>query len=292
MRNRPLNGLDDVAAIQRFIAENTPPGGGWHPGDFVHRLYNNNRHHKPEEIVRLWEDESGNLLAWMMLYPRFGGFDIQIHPDWQALEPEMLDYAEAHTPPKEGKIGTDAFGQDAAWRKRLEARGFETAENPAYCYTTRSLNEPIPDSVLPDGFTIRSAAGPHEAAQLAAVHSGAFKSEWTPETYAAVMQSPGYEAEREVVVVAPDGQFAAFCIIWFDPITRSGLFEPVGTHADFQRRGLGRAMMLEGLRRMKAAGMETAIVCHVWNNQAAQGLYHSVGFCKKDDIYDYRKTIV
>jgi len=74
------------------------------------------------------------------------------------------------------------------------------------------------------------------------------------------MQTPGYEVENELVVVAPDGRFAAFTVIWFDPISRSGLFEPVGCHGDFRRQGLSTAIMYEGMKRMKAAGMETASV--------------------------------
>jgi ribosomal protein S18 acetylase RimI-like enzyme len=31
------------------------------------------------------------------------------------------------------------------------------------------------------------------------------------------------------------------------------MFEPVGTHPDFQGQGLGKAVMTEGLRRMQAA---------------------------------------
>ena len=54
--------------------------------------------------------------------------------------------------------------------------------------------------------------------------------------------------------------------IWFDPVNAVGLFEPVGTHPDFQGQGLGKAVMAEGLRRMKAAGMRRAILGFDPNN--------------------------
>jgi ribosomal protein S18 acetylase RimI-like enzyme len=56
------------------------------------------------------------------------------------------------------------------------------------------------------------------------------------------------------------------------------LFEPVGTHPDFQRKGLGKAVMVEGMRRMKAAGMRRAVVGFDPNNAAAFALYTSMGF--------------
>ncbi|MDQ7024939.1 MAG: GNAT family N-acetyltransferase [Anaerolineae bacterium] len=103
------------------------------------------------------------------------------------------------------------------------------------------------------------------------------------------MQKPGYCVEREIVVVAPDGQFAAFTETWLDDVNKVGLFEPVGTHKDFQRRGLGRAMMLHTLHEMKSLGMKTAIVGHEINNPASTGLYNSLGFRTKYEITDYKK---
>lgn len=55
-----------------------------------------------------------------------------------------------------------------------------------------------------------------------------------------------------------------------------GLFEPVRTHPDFQGKGLGKAVMTEGLRRMKAAGMKRAIVGFDLTNVAALALYTSM----------------
>ncbi len=87
---------------------------------------------------------------------------------------------------------------------------------------------------------------------------------------------------------APDGRIAAFCIAWLDPLNRVGLFEPVGTHLDFQRKGLGRAVVFEGLRQLRAAGMQTAIVGAESDNPPAYHLYVSVGF---RSIYKIRALV-
>ena len=70
-----------------------------------------------------------------------------------------------------------------------------------------------------------------------------------------------------------------------------GLFEPVATHPDFQRRGLGTAVMAEGMRRMKAAGMRRAIVGFDPNNAAALALYTSTGFRASCYFVAYRKEL-
>src|SRR5260370_42434798 len=97
------------------------------------------------------------------------------------------------------------------------------------------------------------------------------------------MHTPGFHLDRELIVVAPDGRFAAFLVYWIDPISKSGLFEPVGRHPDFQRRGVTKALMYEGLRRMAAQGMTMAIVVHEAprKNPASTALYRSVGFTPK-----------
>ena len=135
----------------------------------------------------------------------------------------------------------------------------------------------VPD--LPEGFSYLTAKGSEDAAALAEVHNAAFNpTNWTPGLYRKVMESLGYNPERELVIQAPDGTLVAFCIIWFDHLNRIGSFEPVGTHRDYQRRGFGRAIMLYGLQKMAAAGMEYATVANFGDNEAANGLYQSLGF--------------
>ncbi len=77
--------------------------------------------------------------------------------------------------------------------------------------------------------------------------------------------------------LAEDGT-AARARVWFDDVNLVGLFEPVETHEDFRRLGLARAVMTEGLRRMREAGMKTARVEHDITNAPAAALYESLGF--------------
>lgn len=73
---------------------------------------------------------------------------------------------------------------------------------------------------------------------------------WPPAAaYETMQQAPGYRRDLDLFIVAPNGEYASFCTIWIDEKNKFGNFEPVGTHTEYQRMGLGRALLLEGFRR-------------------------------------------
>ncbi len=84
---------------------------------------------------------------------------------------------------------------------------------------------------------------------------------------------------------------AARATIWFDDVNLVGLFEPVETQEGFRRLGLARAVMTEGLRCMRAAGMHTARVEHDVTNEPAAALYASLGFTVAFETSGYRRGV-
>jgi GNAT superfamily N-acetyltransferase len=108
---------------------------------------------------------------------------------------------------------------------------------------------------------------------------------WSPTAYTArayegVRQTAAYRGDLHVLVQADDGTMAASAIMWFDEANKSVEFEPVGTHPDYRRHGVARALMLRGMHLARAAGAEHAtVVCKGAPGQpAARGLYYGVGF--------------
>ena len=72
---------------------------------------------------------------------------------------------------------------------------------------------------------------------------------------------------------ASEGDLAAFMMPFDDP-TRSAYFEPVATIPSHQKRGLGKALLTEGLRRLQRMGATRAFVGGY--SDAANALYRSV----------------
>jgi GNAT superfamily N-acetyltransferase len=248
--------------------------------------------------MTIWEDDQG-VAAWLLVGPRHKSYDAQVRPDLRGddFEREVLEYADARTVELMRRrdisgdcIYADAFRGDPARVQLLAALGWEADDELPYVLNRAEMNS-IPVPALPDGFSFRSAKGIEDAAALAEVHNASFRPKWTPELYRKVMESPGYEPERELVVQAPDGTFVAFAIIWFDHLNYTGLFEPVGTHKDYRRRGFGQAIILYGMRQMAAAGMKFATVAHFGQNEAARKLYQACGFRPWHLLDKYKKYI-
>jgi mycothiol synthase len=174
----------------------------------------------------------------------------------------------------------------------LEENGFSRAEQH-FVYFTRSLSDFEPASPLPSGFSIRASRGVEDARLRSVASHAAFNSskpfeEYLPRTIR-FMQSPVYVPEHEIFVMSPDGRVAAYCIVWTDELNKLGHFEPVGTHPDFQRKGLGRSLLLHSLNRLKSEGMTEADVCTYYDNEPAIRLYESVGFRIVKKLFTYKR---
>ena len=282
----------DLPAVTRFIGEcwGRDKYTNYHPGDFVHWMSSGYRgegleHHfhiaEEKEILAVVEldADSGRYAPVMDARRRGGAWESVFHRACLAVMRERMKQGEKTT------VTVNFVRGDKAAKECLEPLGFK-AQKADHAVLKRSLDS-IPEAHLPEGFTIRPVAGEHEAQLLADVHNGAFSPKWTEAKYLQVMRTPGFDPERELVVVAPDGRFAAFVVVWVDPVSLTGLFEPVGCHSDFRRRGLTKALMFAGMARMKERGMEEAIVGYKPSNEAAFKLYSSAGFETYFETVDY-----
>jgi len=268
-----------------------------HKGDVGHRLFNGCFQYNPADVMRYWLDDAGEICAFAVLDLPWGAFDLQVAPALRLGDDhiKIFEYCERETrrlAERNGKrlekIVVEADDCDPAYIAFLEARGFSLSEI-GFALTRHDLKG-LPDAPLPRGFRFHRATAA-DAAQLADVHNHSFSGKWNAESYGKVFRAP--HMEYEFVVTAPDGRFAAFTNVWVDDVNRSLLFEPVGTHSDFRRRGLGKALMVHVLERMQAErGIECAYVCHEppSKNLASAALYASVGFQKVHEIHDYSKT--
>jgi GNAT superfamily N-acetyltransferase len=99
------------------------------------------------------------------------------------------------------------------------------------------------------------------SARRVAVHRAVWHpSRVTEASYRNVMTAWPYRGRLDWVVEAPDGRFAAQCLVWLDEHNAVGELEPVGTLPEFRRRGLARTVCLAALHAARDAGARKAVV--------------------------------
>jgi ribosomal protein S18 acetylase RimI-like enzyme len=240
--------------------------------------------------ARLWQDEQGAVVGFT--WPKPGNLDFFSHPRWRAIEAEQLDWAEARERETGGReLTTWSTTRDAERSALLTARGYTRGEAVFVNYA-RDLDDEFPPDTLPAGYTLRHVQGEADLPARVAVHRDAFApSRMTVEKHRAVMASPTYRADLDLVVVAPDGSFAAYCLVWLDVANRHGLFEPVGCHSAHRQRGLAAAVVREGLRRLQALGATGATVLSHAASVPANRLYRSFGFQELDRDVAWRREL-
>jgi ribosomal protein S18 acetylase RimI-like enzyme len=239
-----------------------------------------------DEHTGLWETEDGEVAGVVSIehadrtHPGFSEFFIQRHPAHLDLLPEMLDYAEETLlDPEKNYLFIYVDPEDTDLIPVLKARGFTANPEKAGIESEYDLvKQPLPDSPnLPVGFRLQSMADDNDLPKRCKAFGTGFNHpdplEWPSLiSYEYLQRMPDYHKNQDIVVVAPDGEFAAFSLIWFDAPNKIASLEPVGTQPEYRRMGLAREAIYEGMRRVAKKGAERVI------GGSDQPFYKAIGF--------------
>jgi mycothiol synthase len=244
-----------------------------------------------QESTRVWTNPTGHLAGFAILHRGETyaslSFNFAAGEDDETLAAQMIAWAEDFFRTsyygKAEAININVDEKDLTRIALLERIGF-TRQGETVLRLERDLTQPIPPVQLPTGFAIRSLL-PDEEAAWVSLHRAAFGTQnMTLASRQAMTQAPGYDPQLDLVVTAADGRLAAYVYgsISAEENERSGLkigyTDPVGTHPDYQRRGLAHALLLECLIRLRERGMQTArLGTGSWNNSMQRAAL-SAGF--------------
>ena len=235
-----------------------------------------------EDTIGIWENDENEIVGVVSSeseqYPELGEAFFQRHPQYTYILSEMFDYAEAtFTDKKTLKI--HIYEHDEPLRTLAQERGYrKDAEHPEH--DSVFVIKDMPEPKLPEGCVVQSMADENNIELRREVLGRAFNhidpSEWPSTfTYEELQKAPDYRKELDLHIVGPDGKYISCCIIWYDGKNKMGILEPVGTHPDYRLRGFGRAVVMEGVRRVAALGAEK-----VWVGSGQQ-FYEAIGFHKE-----------
>jgi len=296
MRMISYRGEADYWRVRGFFrsarAAAGPAGGNWHVADFDYWRWHwltNVVGRGPEDLL-IWETPAGEF-AGVVLQGDPGVVHLRIHPEHRTprLEESMIVAAERRfaTPVQDGEravvIWTDAT--DISRRAILRERGYETyrSEHAKEHNYWVSLVEPIPEPQLPPGYIVRSMGDVDELPARSLASWRAFHPdepdegcEASGDWYRNIQRAPLYRRDLDVVTVAPNGELASFSVCYFDDVSRTAVLVLAGTVRAYQRRGLGKAAVVEMLRRIRHVGGTEAYVSSY--DPTAHAFYESAGF--------------
>lgn len=179
-----------------------------------------------------------------------------------------------------GPVSTMVLETEGHVLRGLREHGFEVVDLPWFTHHTLDLAW-LPQSSLPEGYSVRAVhPGEHEA--RSAVHRAAWSatSKVSAEAYERLMATPPYRPRLDWVVLDPEGEMVASCLVWLDDITRVALVEPVGCVPDHRGRGLAASVSIAALAAARSAGATTGLVCPRGDDDypLPQRIYQSIGF--------------
>jgi predicted N-acetyltransferase YhbS len=229
--------------------------------------------------IGVWEAE-GEIVAVVHPEHSLGRAYIELDPAFGFLKKEMLRYAEEYLFAETNGVrflrlymndeNSDLQRIAAEMGYRQEVKGAEVMAH-------LPIPTPFPAISVPKGFRLKNLAEDDNVHKVhRALWRGFDHGDEPPDDGVKgrkLMQSaPNFMKDLNIVVEAPDGNFVAYCGMWYEPANRFAYVEPVATDPDYRRRGLGRAAVLEGIRRCGVLGATVAYV------GSAQPFYQALGF--------------
>jgi predicted N-acetyltransferase YhbS len=282
---RPYKSPDDYTLVDNFLIQHYKTGnqdGNWIEPAWEYMHCHPYLDRSSLEKIGIWED-NGNIVAVAHFESRLGEAFFQFHPDYFHLKPDMLNYAENNL------YGTNNAGNkflnvfvnemDDEFISLVKGHGFEKDDTEARTILQFTVSDPFPAISLPKGFRLKSLSDDCNWPKIHRVLWRGFNHPGEPpedeiEERMIMQEAPNFRSDLKIVVEAPDGNFASFCGMWYEPINQYAYVEPVATDPDFRRLGLGKAAVLEGIRRCAVLG---ATVAFVGNDLA---FYQAMGFKK------------
>ncbi len=227
--------------------------------------------------IGIWEDN--HLIVGLATYESGLGYVWPvIAPGYEHLYEDILDHAWTNLQ-KDGSVKVLIDDRNEALQAVAARKGFlptQEKENNAFI----PLEEVDITYTLPQGFKVVSLAEEYDLSKYHQVLWKGFNHEGEPEEPVEVqlegrkseLSGPHSNLNLKIATMAPDGSFVAFCGMWYEPGTDYALVEPVATVPAYRRMGMGKAAVLEGVKRCRELGAKKAFV------GSSQQFYYSIGF--------------
>jgi len=300
MKTKVLNFPDDLQALIDLALLSSK--NNFHIYDLPYRM--SSWAVDSTENGQLWFCDD-QLAAWAILQSPFWSLDYVIHPEYEdVLFPVILDWADhqvnllSGTPYNRSSWYIQIFSDQLNRITALEQAGYQSQSNVGEDSWSKVLlrrsNQPLEKKYLSKpSFIVRPLAGEYEVPAYVHLHQTVFGSknmrvDWRTR----ILQLPHYQSDLDIVVQAPDGTLAAFCIGWIMEDIQGnpqGQIEPLGCHPNFRQFALGRVALCEVIDRLIQMGVQSIWVETDNYRDTAFRLYQSLGFEVVKQVMVFKK---
>lgn len=230
--------------------------------------------------IRIWEEE-GTIVALATYESSFGEGYYVNHPSYSHLKHEVASYiVKEYT--VNGKVRILIPDQDSLMQTLIRKHGLTPTDHHEYDAVI-DLETATLDYPLPIGFSVVSLAEDNDMMKYHRVLWNGFNHQGEDENLEVEiaqrrvsLSGPDVNLHHNIAVKSPNGAFVSYCGIWHKDNDFCALVEPVATDPAYRKMGLGKAAVLESLRRVKAAGAKCAVV------GSSQVFYYRIGFNPKE----------
>ncbi len=258
----------------------------------------------PRENMFVAQAESGQLVAWSEVRLSrdrdMNGFRtrMEVHPQYrgQGLEDLMLARMEQRARERLDETGTPQVYIDIAIPMEqievIRAAGRTGMREVRRLWRMLRPNlGDLPTPRFPQGLTIRAFHMGEDDARVLDADNAAFSEHfgYTPETletYQHYLHKEAYRPELSVLAIDPVRDVVAgFCHIAISKGEcerlgkKRGWIDILAVRQEYRRRGLGEALILQGMHNLHSAGIDEAVLgCDSENTTNATALYFRTGF--------------
>ncbi|MHA2118190.1 MAG: GNAT family N-acetyltransferase [Candidatus Thorarchaeota archaeon] len=254
-----------------------------------------------DEYLKIWEefdetkDAALRIIALSFTKPS-GECWLSIHPEYMSEFKGIVRWMEGRVrelmrdEDKEAKLNFVVDDEDEERIRLLSEMEYQKAEMEGD-KQVRPVDAPVPDYSLPEGYTIRHAIVKEDYLEYREVQKAVFPhiKDMSKKQLQLYSSASFYKEDLDIVAVDPEDNFAAFCTVRIDPLSKIAELEPVGTHPDHRKLGLGKAVICEGLKRVKKYKPSAMVIIGAAPSEGARRLYESVGFVNKGTRHSWVK---
>lgn len=280
---RSYDRLSDYERVGRLLLEtyrNTGRHVNWVQPRWEYMHYHPLIREVNLDSIGVWEG-SGEIVGVAHPEHAMGTVYLEIRSDSADLKEEMLRYAEENLSTRRNRVRRLRVfinDQDNGFQRTVSERGYTKGGG---CEPMMHFGVPdsLPPTPLPLGFRLKSLEEENDLRKVNRLLWRGFDHGDDPpedgiEDRRFMQSAPNFRGDLNIVAEAPNGDFVSYCGVWHEPVHQLAYLEPVATDPGYRGMGLGRATVMEGIRRCGASGARTACV--------GSGLpfYLSLGFRK------------